>query len=108
MVDTQGESRIASLRREAANSLPAVGAAVVLFVLAALVEGYVSASAAPYWAKASVAVLSVGAILAYLTLGGRGDDPDQGLYHSNFQPVHETVPTSTLTGAVDVRPIANG
>ena len=39
LVDTQGQSRISSLRREAANALPAVGAAVVLFVLAALVEG---------------------------------------------------------------------
>jgi hypothetical protein len=46
---------------------------VVLFVLAALVEGYVSASSLPYWAKASVALLSAAAILAYLALGGRAD-----------------------------------
>ena len=56
LIDTQGQSRISSLRREAVNSLPAVGVAVVLFVLAALVEGYVSASSLPYWAKASVAI----------------------------------------------------
>ena len=74
LVDTQGQSRISSLRREAANSLPAVGAAVVLFVLAALVEGYVSASSLPYPAKAAVAVLSAIVIMAYLTLGGRGQD----------------------------------
>jgi uncharacterized membrane protein SpoIIM required for sporulation len=72
LIDTQGQSRISSLRREAANSLPAVGVAVVLFVLAALVEGYVSASPLPYWAKASVAILSAGSIIAYLALGGRG------------------------------------
>jgi uncharacterized membrane protein SpoIIM required for sporulation len=73
LIDTQGQSRIASLRREAANSLPAVGLAVVLFVLAALVEGYISASALPYWAKASVAIMSAATIIAYLALGGRGE-----------------------------------
>ncbi len=73
LIDTQGQSRISSLRREAANSLPAVGVAVVLFVLAALVEGYVSASSLPYWAKAAVAILSAASIIAYLALGGRGD-----------------------------------
>jgi uncharacterized membrane protein SpoIIM required for sporulation len=73
LIDTQGQSRISSLRREAVNSLPAVGAAVVLFVLAALVEGYVSASPLPYWAKASIALLSAAAILLYLALGGRAD-----------------------------------
>ncbi len=72
LIDTQGQSRISSLRREAVNSLPAVGVAIVLFVLAALVEGYVSASSLPYWAKASVAILSGASILAYLALGGRG------------------------------------
>ena len=73
LVDTQGQSRVSSLRREAANALPAVGAAVVLFVLAALVEGYVSASSLPYSAKAAVAILSAAVIIAYLTLGGRGE-----------------------------------
>jgi uncharacterized membrane protein SpoIIM required for sporulation len=76
LVDTQGQSRIDSLRREAANALPAVCAGVVLFVLAALVEGYVSASSLPYWAKAAVAVLSAALIIAYLALGGRGADHD--------------------------------
>ncbi len=73
LVDTRGQSRVSSLRREAANSLPAVGAAVVLFVLAALVEGYVSASSLPYPAKAGVAVLSATVIVSYLTLGGRSE-----------------------------------
>jgi uncharacterized membrane protein SpoIIM required for sporulation len=73
LIDTQGQSRLSSLRREAANALPAVGVAVVLFVLAALVEGYVSASSLPYWTKAAVAILSGASILAYLALGGRGE-----------------------------------
>jgi uncharacterized membrane protein SpoIIM required for sporulation len=71
LIDTQGQSRISSLRREAASALPAVGAAAVLFVLAAFIEGYISASAAPYWTKAAVAVVSALIIVAYLTLGGR-------------------------------------
>jgi len=74
LIDTQGQSRVSSLRREAANALPAVGAAVVLFLLAAFVEGYISASSIPYWAKAAVAIISAGVIIAYLTLGGRARD----------------------------------
>jgi uncharacterized membrane protein SpoIIM required for sporulation len=74
LVDTQGQSRMSSLRREAANALPAVGAAVVLFVLAALVEGFISASSLPYSAKAAVAILSATLIVAYLALGGRAVD----------------------------------
>jgi uncharacterized membrane protein SpoIIM required for sporulation len=71
LIDTQGQSRISSLRREAAAALPAIGAAVVLFVLAACVEGFVSASSIPYWVKAAVAITSAGIIVVYLTLGGR-------------------------------------
>ena len=71
LIDTQGQTRVGSLRREALNALPALSASVVLFVLAAFVEGYISASALPYWAKAYVALLSALLILAYLTLAGR-------------------------------------
>jgi uncharacterized membrane protein SpoIIM required for sporulation len=78
LIDTQGQSRLSSLRREAANSLPAVGVAVVLFVLAALVEGYVSASSLPYWSKATVAILTAACIIAFLALGGRGEPGKAG------------------------------
>jgi uncharacterized membrane protein SpoIIM required for sporulation len=80
LIDTQGQSRLASLRCQATRALPAVGVAVVLFVLAALVEGYVSASTLPYWSKAAVALLSAFAIIAYLMLGGSRRDlgEDQG------------------------------
>jgi uncharacterized membrane protein SpoIIM required for sporulation len=74
LIDTQGQSRIASLRREAQAALPALGAAVVLFVLAAFVEGYVSASGLHYAVKASVAVTSALLIIVYLALGGRAAD----------------------------------
>src|SRR5262245_39031986 len=48
LVDTKGQSRLGSLQREARRALPTVGAAVVLFMLAAFIEGYVSASPLPY------------------------------------------------------------
>jgi uncharacterized membrane protein SpoIIM required for sporulation len=72
LIETKGQTRINSLRREAASALPALCVSVVLFVLAAFVEGFVSASDLPYWSKASVAIGSAVVILAFLTLGGRG------------------------------------
>jgi uncharacterized membrane protein SpoIIM required for sporulation len=71
LVDTKGQTRIASLRREAKNALPALSASVVLFILAAFIEGFVSASALPYSIKAGIAMFSALAIVFYLTLGGR-------------------------------------
>lgn len=72
IIDTKGQTRLASLRREAKNALPAISAAVVLFILAAFIEGFISASALPYPAKAGIAILSALSIALYLTLGGRG------------------------------------
>jgi uncharacterized membrane protein SpoIIM required for sporulation len=71
LIDTKGQTRLVSLRREARNALPTVGASVVLFLLAAFLEGYVSASAMPYSAKAAVALACAGLLAAYLALGGR-------------------------------------
>jgi uncharacterized membrane protein SpoIIM required for sporulation len=75
LIETKGQTRINSLRREAVTALPALCVSVVLFVMAAFVEGFVSASDLPYWTKSSVAIGSAILILAYLTLGGRGADP---------------------------------
>jgi uncharacterized membrane protein SpoIIM required for sporulation len=66
LVSTGGLSRAASLRQATSLAAPSVGAAVVLFCLAALIEGFVSPSAAPYAVKAGVAVLSVVLLLFYL------------------------------------------
>ena len=71
LIDTKGESRLASLRREAHAALPTVAAASVLFILAAFVEGYVSASSMPYAGKAGVAVFSTAVLAVYLGFGGR-------------------------------------
>jgi uncharacterized membrane protein SpoIIM required for sporulation len=71
LIDTKGQSRLGSLRREARRALPVVGAAVVLFVLAAFIEGFVSASPFPYPAKAAVALGCAALLAAYFALGGR-------------------------------------
>ncbi len=70
LVDTRGLARIASLRRTAAETMPTVGAAMVIFLLAAMIEGFLSPSAAPYWVKASVGVLSAGALVVYFVVLG--------------------------------------
>ena len=70
-VVTRGQSRLASLRREAASSLPTAGVAVILFILAAFLEGFVSASFLPYWSKAAIAVVTTLLLFAYLLLLGR-------------------------------------
>ncbi len=76
LIDTQGQTRLASLRRETARALPVAGAGVLLFVLAAFLEGYVSASEIPYAYKASIAALTAATLVAYLTLGGRERPPE--------------------------------
>jgi uncharacterized membrane protein SpoIIM required for sporulation len=90
LIDTQGQTRLASLRREAANALPALGTSVVLFVLAAFVEGFISASPLPYWTKAGVALFGAVLILAYLTLGGRRAEasPNPSPWRGSTTPRH--------------------
>jgi uncharacterized membrane protein SpoIIM required for sporulation len=75
LIDTRGLTRMAALRRTAVQTMPVMGAAMVMFALAALIEGYVSPSAAPYWIKATVAVASAGLLTVYFVVLGypRGD-----------------------------------
>jgi uncharacterized membrane protein SpoIIM required for sporulation len=78
MILALGQMSFAPLRREAANALPTVGASAVLFVLAAFLEGFVSASPLPYSAKAAIAFVCAGLIVVYLALGGRGGAVAEG------------------------------
>jgi uncharacterized membrane protein SpoIIM required for sporulation len=66
LVATGGLARGASLRRASVEATPTIGAAVVLFCLAAVIEGFISPSAAPYAAKAAVAVLCTALLLFYV------------------------------------------
>ena len=70
LVDTKGFSRIDSLRRTARLAMPTMGAAMILFVLAGLIEAFISPSSLPYWVKALVAVVSSGLLVFYLLVLG--------------------------------------
>ena len=50
--------------------MPMMGAMMVLFFLAAMVEGFLSPSAAPYWLKAAVAILLSGLLTFYFVVLG--------------------------------------
>jgi len=67
---TRGFSRTASLRRTALEAMPLMGAAMVMFFLAAMIEGFLSPSAAPYALKAVVAVTSSAALMFYFVVLG--------------------------------------
>jgi uncharacterized membrane protein SpoIIM required for sporulation len=71
LIDTKGQSRLGSLKREATRALPILGAAVVLFFLAAFLEGFVSASSIPYPGKLAIALGSAVLLAIYIGFGGR-------------------------------------
>jgi uncharacterized membrane protein SpoIIM required for sporulation len=50
--------------------MPIVGAAMVMFFLAALIEGFLSPSGAPYPIKVMVALLSSGILAVYFIVLG--------------------------------------
>jgi uncharacterized membrane protein SpoIIM required for sporulation len=69
-VFTDGLSRVASLRKAAQQTMPVMGAAMVLFFLAAMIEAFLSPSGLPYAIKAVVAIVSSGVITAYFIVLG--------------------------------------
>lgn len=75
LVSTGGLRRLDSLALAARASLPTMFAAVVLFFLAAIIEGFLSPSAAPYEIKATVAMCSTFLLLLYLVVLGYSDAP---------------------------------
>jgi uncharacterized membrane protein SpoIIM required for sporulation len=70
IIDTGGYSRGEALRRAALEAMPTVGTAIILFLLAALIEAFISPSALPYTFKAGVAVLCSGLLVFYFVLLG--------------------------------------
>ena len=69
-IHTRGLTRLGSLRKTAVEGMPIIGAMMVLFFLAALIEGFLSPSAAPYAVKAAVAILTSGALMFYFVVLG--------------------------------------
>src|SRR6185436_6001 len=67
---TKGLTRSAALRKAGRDVMPVMGAAMVMFFLAALIEGFLSPSAAPYAVKIFVALLSSGLLAVYFIVLG--------------------------------------
>jgi uncharacterized membrane protein SpoIIM required for sporulation len=70
LLDTKGLTRIASLRRAAGEAMPTMGAFVILFVTAALIEAFVSPSPLPYAVKFGVFVFSIVTLAFYFVVLG--------------------------------------
>ncbi len=70
LVHTHGRRRIESLRLAGIDAMPMACAAVVMFVLAAGIEGFLSPSAAPYELKAAVAIGSALMLFTYIVVLG--------------------------------------
>jgi uncharacterized membrane protein SpoIIM required for sporulation len=68
---TRDRSRLESLRAAGRESLPSIMVAVVLFMLAALIEGFVSPSGLPYTIKAFVAAASSALLMFYFVVLGQ-------------------------------------
>jgi uncharacterized membrane protein SpoIIM required for sporulation len=72
LIDTGGRSRTDALYHAARRSVPVMSVGVVLFVLAAGIEAFVSPYQLPYSVKVSVALLSTVMLIAYFLLGYGG------------------------------------
>jgi uncharacterized membrane protein SpoIIM required for sporulation len=66
----KGLTRQSALVKAGREVMPVMGAAAVMFFMAALIEGFLSPSAAPYWLKALVAILSSSLLAFYFVVLG--------------------------------------
>jgi len=74
LIDTRGYTRLAALSRSTKEVVPNIMLAVLLFVLAASIEGFISPSPLPWVLKGVVAVVCTMGLVAYilgLGLSGR-------------------------------------
>ncbi len=78
LVHSQGQTRVASLRRVAPDLFAQISGAALMLLIAALIEGFWSPSSLPPAVKwAFAALMSVG-VLLYLLLVGRGRRQSKG------------------------------
>ncbi len=70
LIWTKGLRRLDSWKQAAQESLPMVAFSAVLFGAAATIEGFISATALPYPAKAGVAIISTLVLLIYFVVLG--------------------------------------
>lgn len=71
LIQTNGWTRLASLRRSMREAVPLMALSVLLFGMAACIEAFVSPAPLPYPIKAGVAVVSSGVLLFYFVLLGQ-------------------------------------
>ncbi len=69
-IQTLGYRRLDAIRIAAFRAVPIIAAAVVMFSLAALTEGFISPSPLPYLFKASWAIFSSGLLCFYFIVLG--------------------------------------
>ena len=77
LVRTNGLARGDALRKASREAMPTMGAALILFFLAAMVEAFVSPRLMPYEIKAAVAVISSGMMVFYFVLLGDHDSSEE-------------------------------
>jgi len=70
LIATGGLSRTEALHRAAKEAFPTACAGIFLFIGAAVIEGFISPSALPYWFKAAVAAVTSGMLLFYFLILG--------------------------------------
>jgi uncharacterized membrane protein SpoIIM required for sporulation len=70
LIDTKGMTRLASLRAAVDQTLPVALAGMLMFLLAAMIEAFLSPSPAPYSVKVLVAAVSTGALAFYFVILG--------------------------------------
>ncbi len=70
LISTGGLSRTEALHRAAREAFPTACAGIFLFIGAAIIEGFISPSALPYWFKAAVAAVTSGLLLFYFLILG--------------------------------------
>jgi uncharacterized membrane protein SpoIIM required for sporulation len=70
LIHTEGYSRGASLRRASKRAMPTLGLAVLLFLMAAFIEGFISPSPLPYAVKAGVGIATAGMLMFYFVFLG--------------------------------------
>jgi uncharacterized membrane protein SpoIIM required for sporulation len=77
LITTHGQARMAALRGTRKQVMPMMGLAIALFVMAGLIEAFISPSGLPYPVKAAVGLATAGLLLFYfLGLGLARRTPD--------------------------------
>lgn len=69
-LSTGGLTRTASLQKTASETMPMMGASMLMFFLAAMIEGFLSPTSLDYTIKATVAIMSSGMLMFYFIFLG--------------------------------------